>query len=593
MEYTEDADRRELLLHSAYDSDTVRAMERPLLDKGVPLMRMAAQAAAHMAAGMLDDEDLALEDTSIVLLAGAGDNGGDGLFAAAALAQEGANVTAIAVGRSLHEAGFASFVRAGGKVLVLDPAADIPGCASGFSAGEAGERLQTAIAVARKSHLIIDAMTGIGIQGSLRGIPAALASALGLDGEAPDEPALPNRESSGDFPLVLAVDTPSGVGVNDGSLPGPYIPATVTVTFGAMKPCAMVPPASYACGHLTLVDFGFDIDDCVPATEMTDGDFVTDSIRLPQLSDGKYSRGVVGLVTGSARYPGAAVLSSTAAARTNTGMVRYLGPQRTQDMVLSSLPEAVIGKGRVQSWVVGSGVPAGDDEASDSDFQRKTIAALLKHYALPQETDLDDDVDARQAGALDMPPIVVDAGALDLLPDKVPAQVVVTPHTGELARMLTRLGENEVGVDEVRAQPLACARKLRELTGATVLLKGAVTMVVGTDGESNERVILSGRAPAWMSTAGSGDVLAGMLGALLAQQDDMLTEDPALVPEVVAAGAYMHGLAGAIASQSEQRGWHRPQIYGHSKKQHFGEIGHPIIASDIIDSIQPAFLQLL
>ena len=170
MEYTEDADRRELLLHSAYDSDTVRAMERPLLDKGVPLMRMAAQAAAHMAAGMLDDEDLALEDTSIVLLAGAGDNGGDGLFAAAALAQEGANVTAIAVGRSLHEAGFASFVRAGGKVLVLDPAADIPGCASGFSAGEAGERLQTAIAVARKSHLIIDAMTGIGIQGSLRGI---------------------------------------------------------------------------------------------------------------------------------------------------------------------------------------------------------------------------------------------------------------------------------------------------------------------------------------------------------------------------------------------------------------------------------------
>ena len=108
---------------------------------------------------------------------------------------------------------------------------------------------------------------------------------------------------------------------------------------------------------------------------------------------------------------------------------------------------------------------------------------------------------------------MVDAGALDLLPDKVPPQVVVTPHAGELARMLTRLGKNEVGVDEVRAQPLACARKLRELTGATVLLKGAVTMVVGADGESNERVILSGRAPAWMSTAGSGDVLAGMLGA--------------------------------------------------------------------------------
>lgn len=593
MDIADDADRLQTLLYSAYDSDTVREMERPLLDDGVPLMRMAASAAAHVTMTLLDDEDLAVEDARVALLVGAGDNGGDGLYAGAELANEGAHVTAIAVGRSLHEEAFGAFVHAGGRILVLDPAAEIPGCTTGFSAGEAGERLQAAVEYAQGSHVIIDAMTGIGVSGALRGVAGAIASSLGFDSKLPDRPALPNNEPSSDLPLVVAIDTPSGVGVNDGSLPGPYIPADVTVTFGAMKPCAMVPPASYACGHLTLVDFGFDIDDCVPATEMTDGDFVMDSIRLPQLSDGKYSRGVVGLVTGSARYPGAAVLSSAAAARTNTGMVRYLGPQRTQDMVLSSLPEAVIGKGRVQSWVVGSGVPAGDDEASDSDFQRKTIAALLKHYALPQETDLDDDVDARHAGALDMPPIVVDAGALDLLPDKVPAQVVVTPHAGELARMLTRLGENEVSVDEVCSQPLACARKLRELTGATVLLKGAVTMVVGTDGERNERVILSGRAPAWMSTAGSGDVLAGMLGALLAQQDDMLAEDPALVPEVVAAGAYMHGLAGAIASQSEQRGWHRPQIYGHSKKQHFGEIGHPIIASDIIDSIQPAFLQLL
>lgn len=593
MNIADDADRLQTLLYSAYDSDTVRDMERPLLDDGVPLMRMAASAAAHVTMTLLDDEGLTIEDARVTLLVGAGDNGGDGLYVGAELANEGAHVTAIAVGRSLHEEAFSAFAHAGGRVLALDPAAEIPGCTTGFSAGEAGERLQAAVEYAQGSHVIIDAMTGIGISGALRGVAGAIASSLGFDGELPDRPALPNNEPSSDLPLVVAIDTPSGVGVNDGSLPGPYIPADVTVTFGAMKPCAMVPPASYACGHLTLVDFGFDIDDCVPATEMTDGDFVMDSIRLPQLSDGKYSRGVVGLVTGSARYPGAAVLSSAAAARTNTGMVRYLGPQRTQDMVLSSLPEAVIGKGRVQSWVVGSGVPAGDDEASDSDFQRKTIAALLKHYALPQETDLDDDVDARHAGALDMPPIVVDAGALDLLPDKVPAQVVVTPHAGELARMLTRLGENEVSVDEVCSQPLACARKLRELTGATVLLKGAVTMVVGTDGERNERVILSGRAPAWMSTAGSGDVLAGMLGALLAQQDDMLAEDPALVPEVVAAGAYMHGLAGAIASQSEQRGWHRPQIYGHSKKQHFGEIGHPIIASDIIDSIQPAFLQLL
>lgn len=124
-------------------------------------------------------------------------------------------------------------------------------------------------------------------------------------------------------------------------------------------------------------------------------------------------------------------------------------------MVLSSLPEAVIGKGRVQSWVVGSGVPTGDDEAADTDIQRETITALLKHYALQEKTGSNDD--ARNESTLGMPPIVVDAGALDLLPGKVPAQVVVTPHVGELARMLTRLDGNEASVDKVRSQPLACA----------------------------------------------------------------------------------------------------------------------------------------
>ena len=540
MEYTEDADRRELLLHSAYDSDTVRAMERPLLDKGVPLMRMAAQAAAHMAAGMLDDEDLALEDTSIVLLAGAGDNGGDGLFAAAALAQEGANVTAIAVGRSLHEAGFASFVRAGGKVLVLDPAADIPGCASGFSAGEAGERLQTAIAVARKSHLIIDAMTGIGIQGSLRGIPAALASALGLDGEAPDEPALPNRESSGDFPLVLAVDTPSGVGVNDGSLPGPYIPATVTVTFGAMKPCAVLPPATFACGRIELLDFGFDIDDKDPDVEVVDNSFASDAVRLPRFEDSKYSRGVVGLVTGSQRYPGAAVLTASAAARANTGMVRYLGPERAQNMVLAALPEAVIGKGHVQSWVVG------------------------------------------------------DAGALDLLPERVPGQVVITPHAGEMAKLLNRFetaastaehadSHEPYTADDVRLNPLASAKRAHELTGATVLLKGAVTIVVDED-----HVYASGSAPAWLGTAGAGDVLAGLTGALLAQQDDVATTG-----ETVASAAYLHGLAAAIASESEQQGWQEPELIGREHRQRFMTLGHPIVAGDVAHAIPEAIADVI
>ena len=589
MDVSDDADRLQTLLYSSYSADVVRQLERPLLDDGVPLMRMAASAVARVTLSLLDDEDLDVEDARVTVLAGAGDNGGDGLYAGAELAREGAQVTAVAVGRSLHEDAFRAFVRAGGRVLVLDPAADISGCTSGFSAGEAGERLQAAVECARGAHVVLDAMTGIGVVGALRGVAGTLASSLGMDGVLPDKPALPNNDPSADLPLVVAVDAPSGVGVDDGSLPGPYIPADVTVTFGAMKPCAMVPPASYACGRITLVDFGFDVDDAVPFAEMTDGDFVADSVRLPSLADGKYSR-VVGLVTGSARYPGAAVLSARAAACANVGMVRYLGPQRAQDMILSVLPEAVLGKGRVQSWVVGSGVPAEGDVASGDDMQRATIAALLDHYAL------EDGDGSRNERAEGMPPIVVDAGALDLLPCHVVPQVVITPHAGELAALLNRLDADMADVVSrqwVEARPLRAALRAHELTGATVLLKGAVTIVVGADGDGNTRIILSGRAPAWMATAGSGDVLAGVLGALLAQQDDMLSDDPALVPEVAAAAAYMHGLAGAMASGSEQRGWHRPHLYGHAGKTPASAIGHPIVAGDVVAAVPRAFGELL
>ena len=193
MDIADDADRLQTLLYSAYDSDTVREMERPLLDDGVPLMRMAASAAAHVTMTLLDDEDLAVEDAVSgihpVREPGAGDNGGDGLYAGAELANEGAHVTAIAVGRSLHEEAFGAFVHAGGRVLVLDPAAEIPGCTTGFSAGEAGERLQAAVEYVQSSHVIIDAMTGIGVSGALRGIAGAIASSLGFDGELPDRPA--------------------------------------------------------------------------------------------------------------------------------------------------------------------------------------------------------------------------------------------------------------------------------------------------------------------------------------------------------------------------------------------------------------------
>ncbi|MBT1180957.1 bifunctional ADP-dependent NAD(P)H-hydrate dehydratase/NAD(P)H-hydrate epimerase [Bifidobacterium sp. CP2] len=606
MDVRNDSERRGMLLHAAYRAADVREMERPLLDDDVPLMRMAANAAAHVAARMLDDAGVDIEDASVTLLAGAGDNGGDGLFAAAALADEGATVTAVATGRSLHDAGFAAFVHAGGKVLVLDPAAEIPGCASGFTPGEAGERLETAVRLARRSHLVIDAMTGIGLAGDLRGVPAALAASLGMPAAGPDRgdvsplpdrPALPDRASDdADLPLVLAVDTPSGVGVDDGALTGAYIPADETVMFGAMKPCAVLPPATFACGRITLVDFGFDLDGVEPAAEAMSHDLAAAAVRLPRVMDAKYSRGVVGLATGSARYPGAAVLTARAAARTNAGMVRYLGPERAQDMVLAALPEAVIGKGHVQSWAVGSGVPDNDGDPELKDIQRQTIAALLAHYSTDED------------GSRVMPPIVVDAGALDLMPDHVPPQVVITPHAGELARLLG------VSRTQVETEPFRYATEAHERTGATVLLKGAATIVVG-DGE---HPMVSGAAPAWLATAGAGDVLAGIAGALLAQMDDdldgvsagpdasdagvgegaadgdALAYDAALVADTAAAAAYLHGVAAGIASESGQCGWQPPELFGMtSRPSRFDALGRPIVASDVIAAIPDAIADLI
>ena len=199
------------------------------------------------------------------------------------LANEGAHVTAIAwdVPCTRRRSARSCMPEAVFSYLIPPPKSqDAPRV---FPRERPENDLQAAVEYVQGSHVIIDAMTGIGVSGALRGIAGA---------------SLPPWDSMANFPTGPPCRTTSlpppcrsswrstrrpAFGVNDGSLPGPYIPADVTVTFGAMKPCAMVPPASYACGRLTLVDFGFDIDDCVPAAEMTDGDFVTDSIRLPQL----------------------------------------------------------------------------------------------------------------------------------------------------------------------------------------------------------------------------------------------------------------------------------------------------------------------
>jgi ADP-dependent NAD(P)H-hydrate dehydratase / NAD(P)H-hydrate epimerase len=236
-------------------------------------------------------------------------------------------------------------------------------------------------------------------------------------------------------------------------------------------------------------------------------------IAVPGVDDDKYARGVVGLVTGSARYPGAAVLGVEAAVRTGVGMVRYLGPGRPTRLVLQRRPEAVTADGRVQAWVLGSGQdPADRDE--------RTAAWL--HGALAQEV-----------------PVVLDAGALDLHAE-ARGPVLVTPHAGELARAVGR------SVDDIRADPAGAARDAAAQLGATVLLKGHTTHVATPEGG----ILRVRSAPTWLATAGAGDALAGILGALLATHADVLAtpDGSEALAALAATGAVLHGLAAERAS---------------------------------------------
>ena len=235
-------------------------------------------------------------------------------------------------------------------------------------------------------------------------------------------------------------------------------------------------------------------------------------IAVPTADDDKYSRGVVGFVTGSARYPGAAVLGVEAALHTGVGMVRYLGPGRPTRLVLARRPEAVTTDGRVQAWVLGSGQDAAE---RDVDVREQLNTALAQGV-----------------------PVVLDSGALDLA-SLAAGPAVLTPHAGELATLL--------GVEraEIVADPAAFATRAAAELKSTVLLKGHTSHIASSDGS-----LLRVTAPTtWLATAGSGDALAGILGALVATHAEAIAGDPAAMASLAATACVLHGTAGERASQ--------------------------------------------
>jgi hydroxyethylthiazole kinase-like uncharacterized protein yjeF len=500
----------------AHQVRKVRAAEHALmaqLPAGV-LMQRAAAGLASVSAGLVGR----VPGSRVVVLAGSGDNGGDALFAGARLASRGAAVLAVTAGSRVHEQGAAALRAAGGRLA----SADDDGVPAAMGAAD----------------LILDGLLGIGGRGGLREPQASLA---GL--------------AAGSRAVVVAVDLPSGVDADTGVVEGSAIQADVTVTFGTLKPGLLIDPGAGHAGVVELIDIGLGPYLDAPDVSALQAPDVGALLPQPGGDSDKYRRGVAGIVAGSERFTGAAALAVGGAIRGGAGMVRLVSAAPAVAVVRLLWPEAVItvtgqdipagedvhAAGRVQAWVVGPGMGT-DDQARDR------LAAVL---------------------ASDVP-VLVDADGLTLLAAHKgllsrDAPTLLTPHAGELGRLL--------GADpaDVESHRLEHARKAAASLGATVLLKGSTTVIATPDGRSAAIQAAAGQdgttedgtaqdeaaqdgvsqndlppvrvnstGTSWLATAGTGDVLSGLAGSLLAQGLE--------VGEAAAAAAYLHGLAARLAA---------------------------------------------
>jgi hydroxyethylthiazole kinase-like uncharacterized protein yjeF len=438
-------------MRGVWTTDRVKAAEQQLFQT-VPeatLMRRAAFGVAVCAAEF--------RPRRVLLLVGAGNNGGDALWAGAFLRRRGIAVDAILLApERAHAEGLAAYRRSGGRIVTALTSADV----------------------------VIDGIIGISGKGALRPAAAELVAQI----TAP----------------IVAVDLPSGVDPDTGAEDGPCVTADITVTFGGRKPVHALSPR---CGEVRVLDIGLTDALGEPDFGVIEGSDVAEAWPIPCPTDDKYTQGVTGVAAGSATYPGAAVLSVSGAVLATSGMVRYAGTaaeivgQRWPEVVATG---SVADAARVQAWTVGPGIGTGT-------AGRELLSHILG------------------VGV----PVCVDADGISLLaehkslwdrrdPD---TQIVLTPHDREFAR-LAPLGKDRV----------ASAKSLARRVNAVVLLKGYNTIVAAPDG----RVLVNQSPSAWLATAGSGDVLSGVVGALLAAG-----LDPWLA---AGCAAYLHSHAGTLAA---------------------------------------------
>jgi hydroxyethylthiazole kinase-like uncharacterized protein yjeF len=441
----------------------------------------------------------------VAVLVGGGDNGGDALYAAARLADRGAAVTALTVTERLHEAGAAAARRSG--VIVRQ-------------SGDPSDEV-----VLAHADLVLDGMVGIGGSGGLR--PAAARLAVWAPAER-----------------TMAVDVPSGVNADTGEVAGAAVRAATTITFGTLKPGLLVLPGAAYAGTVELVEIGLTLP---PADlEQLAAADVGRLLPDPGQESSKYTRGVLGITAGSNAYPGAAVLCTGGARRGGAGYLRFAGPAHAAELVRQRFPDVVatetasgdgagvLAAGRVQAWVVGPGL--GTDEAS---------AAVV-------EAVLGADV-----------PVLVDADGLTIVAKHLEwlqarasrgQETLLTPHEGEFARLVGREPADVTAA--LAADRLAVVRSAGKELAATVLLKGSTTLVVDPSGAAR----VNGTGVGWLGSAGSGDVLSGLAGALLAS--GLSARDAG------SAGAWLHGVAAQLAVERH---------------------GPPLAALDLLDALPGAW----
>ncbi len=445
---------------------------------GFALMLSAGQAVA--AAAM----DLVAEGP-ILVIAGPGNNGGDGFVAAAELAARGREVSVILLCERESLQGDAASAARGWKYPVLP-----------FNPQAIG-----------RPALIIDALFGAGLDRPVKGEPFDMIEAINANG-AP----------------VLAVDLPSGINGTSGAIMGTAVRAVETVTFFRRKPAHLLLPGRVHCGRVRVADIGIDagvLVEIAPRTFENVPSSWAKAFPIPTVEGHKYDRGHVVAVSGGIAATGAARLSARGALRAGAGLVTLASPRDALAVNASALTAIMVrpvdtvielgellGDKRLNAYVIGPG--AGIGERS-----RDLVLAALT---------------AKRAVVLDADALTSFADAPERLFEAIrhssDPQVVLTPHEGEFPRLFSDISNKHPGRSKLER-----VRAAAERAGAVVLLKGPDTTVASPDG----RATIAANAPPWLATAGAGDVLSGVIAGLLAQGV------PAF--EAASIGVWMHGEA--------------------------------------------------